>query len=121
MEKIGTNNFVRKLNPSNRFKDIYEVVRLIPAGRVTSYRAIAGYLGSPRGARMVGWALNVSHGQENIPAHRVVNAQGILSGKHFFGSPTAMQDQLEHEGIRVENDRIVDFDSVFWDPSEELG
>lgn len=70
---------------------------------------------------MVGWALNVIHAAENIPAHRVVNAQGVLSGKHFFGSPTAMQERLEQEGIQVENDQVVDFEGKFWDPSLALG
>lgn len=97
------------------------MVRLIPFGRVTSYRAIAGYLGHPRGARLVGWALNVSHTEENIPAHRVVNAQGILSGKHYFGSPTSMQELLEAEGIPVQDNQVVDFKKYFWDPSTALG
>ncbi|OIN59662.1 MGMT family protein [Arsenicibacter rosenii] len=102
------------------FQDVYDVVRQIPAGRVTTYGAIARYLSLRAGARMVGWAMNGSHTQPDIPAHRVVNRLGILSGKHFFGSPTAMQERLEAEGIRVENDQIVDFTSVLWDPASEL-
>lgn len=120
MERNGTHNFAKKLKTSNRFDDIYEVVRLVPPGRVTSYRAIAGYLGHPKGARMVGWALNVSHGVENVPAHRVVNAQGVLSGKNSFGSPTLMQERLEAEGIQIEEDKVVDFTNHFWDPSLAL-
>lgn len=120
MGRSGIINYVKKLSQKNRFEDIYEVVRLIPVGRVTSYRAIAAYLGSPRGARMVGWALNLSHGQSDIPAHRVVNAQGILSGKHFFGSATAMQERLEAEGVTIDKDQVVEFATLFWDPTLEL-
>ena len=100
---------------------VYEVVRLIPFGRVTSYGAIAEYLGSKGSARMVGWAMNQSHSSiKNIPAHRVVNRNGMLTGKHHFGGPLIMQQLLESEGIQVINDAIVDFEKVFWDPSEEL-
>lgn len=101
------------------FEDVYAVVRLIPSGRVTTYGAIARYLSLRSGARMVGWALNVAH-QSNVPAHRVVNRIGVLSGKHFFGSPTAMQEQLEAEGVEVTDDRVQQFDQRFWDPSLEL-
>ncbi|MFN4147108.1 MAG: MGMT family protein [Runella sp.] len=102
------------------FDDVYEVVRQIPPGRVTTYGAIAAFLGSKQSARMVGWAMNACHGMSDIPAHRVVNRNGMLSGKHFFGSPTAMQELLEAEGIRIENDRIIDFDKLFWNPTTEL-
>ncbi|QSE97836.1 MGMT family protein [Fulvivirga lutea] len=102
------------------FEDVYEVVKLIPQGRVTSYGAIANYLGSKGSARMVGWAMNAAHSLSDVPAHRVVNRIGLLSGRHHFKTPTQMQDLLEVEGIRVENDQIVDFQKYFWDPSQEL-
>ncbi len=103
----------------NIFEDIYEVVKLVPKGRVTSYGAIAAYLGMKSGARMVGWAMNSSHGLK-VPAHRVVNRNGVLTGKHFFGSPTRMQELLEKEGIEVVKDKIRNFKKVFWDPGKEL-
>lgn len=102
----------------NRFDDIYDVVRLIPNGRVTSYGAIAKYLGSG-GARMVGWAMNASHGELDVPAHRVVNRNGVLTGKHHFGG-NRMQELLESEGIKVKKDQVADFKKLFWNPSEEL-
>ncbi len=102
----------------NRFDDIYDVVRLIPKGRVTSYGAIAKYLGGG-GARMVGWAMNASHGEFDVPAHRVVNRNGVLTGKHHFGG-NRMQELLESEGIKVEKDQVVDFKKLFWNPSDEL-
>lgn len=105
--------------PRDYFEEVYEVVRLVPSGRVTTYGAIARYLSLRAGARMVGWAMNASHGS-NVPAHRVINSVGVLSGKHFFGGPTVMQQLLEDEGVRVENDRVADFKALFWDPSEEL-
>lgn len=100
---------------------VYQVVRMIPEGRVTSYGAIAGYLGAKRGARMVGWAMNNAHGQkEAVPAHRVVNRNGMLTGKHHFPSPTLMEELLEKEGVTVQTDKVINFKTVFWDPSEEL-
>jgi len=103
------------------FSKVYEITRLIPYGRVTSYGAIARYLGTARSARMVGWALNNSHFSVTfIPAHRVVNRNGLLTGKHHFGGNNIMRDLLESEGIRVENDRIVNFEAIFWDPNKEL-
>lgn len=103
------------------YEKIYAVVRLIPAGKVTSYGAIAAYLGSARSSRMVGWAMNNAHSQENyIPAHRVVNRNGLLTGKHHFGTATAMQEYLEAEGIRVIDDQIIDFEKHFWNPLIEL-
>lgn len=103
------------------FNNVYEVVRLIPSGRVTSYGAIAKFLGSSRSARMVGWAMNGSHKlSEYIPAHRVVNRNGMLTGKNFFGSTTAMQELLENEGIKVEDDKVLHFDQCFWDPLLEI-
>lgn len=102
------------------FEDVYEVVKLIPKGRVTSYGAIANYLGTKLSARMVGWAMNASHTDKRIPAHRVVNRQGLLTGRHHFETPTTMQSQLESEGIKVKKDQVQDFEKVFWDPSREL-
>lgn len=105
--------------PRDYFEEVYEVVRLVPRGRVTTYGAIARYLSLRAGARMVGWAMNAAHGRD-VPAHRVINSVGVLSGKHFFGGPTMMQQLLEDEGVRVEDDRVVDFKTLLWDPSEEL-
>ena len=105
---------------SDFFQRVYAVVRQIPTGRVTSYGAIARYLGSAGGARTVGYAMNAAHSLHDVPAHRVVNRLGILTGKHHFGGFTAMQQQLESEGIRVEEDPIQDFARHFWDPVTEL-
>jgi methylated-DNA-protein-cysteine methyltransferase-like protein len=103
------------------FSRVYEVASLIPPGMVTSYGAIARYLGSGRSARMVGWALNVCHTRPDfIPAHRVVNRIGLLSGKHHFGNSTTMQQLLENEGLIIEDDRILNFKERFWDPGKEL-
>lgn len=107
-------------SPRDYFEEVYEVVRLVPRGRVTTYGAIARYLSLRAGARMVGWAMNASHGS-NVPAHRVINSAGVLSGKHFFGGPTIMQQLLEDEGVRVQDDRVIDFKALLWDPSKELG
>ncbi|MDB5263865.1 MAG: cysteine methyltransferase, partial [Adhaeribacter sp.] len=94
---------------------------LVPRGRVTSYGAIASYLGSKGSARMVGWALISSHqSAKNIPAYRVVNRNGLLTGKQHFASPTAMQESLEQEGVAIKDDRVVDFEKLFWDPAKEL-
>jgi methylated-DNA-protein-cysteine methyltransferase related protein len=103
------------------FLDVFEVVRLIPKGRVTSYGAIAKYLGTGKSARMVGWAMNASHGQQpEVPAHRVVNSKGLLTGKFHFTDPNQMQKLLEKEGILVKDDQIKNFKTHFWDPSIEL-
>ncbi len=100
---------------------VYQVCREIPYGRVTSYGAIAKYLGSARGARMVGWAMNNAHGQhEFVPAHRVVNRNGQLTGKIHFSNPNEMELLLKKEGVEVKDDQIINFISVFWDPSVEL-
>jgi len=104
---------------SNAFDLIYQVVREIPRGRVTSYGAIAAYLGMNGGARMVGWAMNASHTLSDVPAHRVVNRNGVLTGKNFFGGDR-MQELLQSEGIQVKNDQIIQFKDHFWDPSAEL-
>ena len=103
------------------YQSVFEVVRQIPAGRVTSYGAIARYLGTAGSSRMVGWAMNLSHHQEiYVPAHRVVNRNGLLTGKIHFGSPDQMQELLENEGVIIENDEVVDFKTLFWDPMTEL-
>ena len=102
------------------FQQVYQVVRLIPRGRVTSYGAIAGYLGNARSARMVGWAMNASHSAvPDLPAHRVVNRNGLLTGKHFFTEVT-MAERLREEGVMVSGDQIEDFHRVFWNPADEL-
>ncbi len=107
---------------SDFFERVYDVTKLIPYGRVTSYGAIARFLGSGRSARMVGWALNGSHSKpEFIPAHRVVNRNGVLSGKHHFGNSSTMQQLLENEGIIIEDDTILNFEEKFWEPLEEVG
>ncbi|MBT3382757.1 MAG: MGMT family protein [Prolixibacteraceae bacterium] len=106
---------------SDFFSKVYEVVKLIPTGRITSYGAIAKYLGTSGSARMVGWAMNASHSHsEFVPAHRVVNRNGLLTGKHHFDSPEAMKELLENEGIKLKGDQIVNFEAKFWDPSKEL-
>ena len=106
---------------SDFYQSVFEVVRQIPAGRVTSYGAIARYLGTAGSSRMVGWAMNLSHHQETyVPAHRVVNRNGLLTGKIHFGSPDQMEELLENEGIMVEDDQVVDFKTLFWDPMIEL-
>ncbi|MFN3316833.1 MAG: MGMT family protein [Raineya sp.] len=105
---------------SNFFDAVYQVVKLIPSGRVTTYGAIAAYLGTKKSARMVGWAMNASHSLQDVPAHRVVNRNGILTGKHFFATPTRMQELLEQEGICVKDDIIQNFQKHFWNPSVEL-
>ena len=108
----------KKHSADNFFQDVYEVAKLVPKGRVTSYGAIAHYLGLKSSARMVGWAL---HGcPKNVPAHRVVNRSGLLTGKHHFSPPSAMQRSLEKEGIIVKDDKVQHFAEVFWDPSSEL-
>lgn len=104
----------------NFFQDVYDVVRLIPSGRVTSYGSIAKFLGAARSSRMVGWAMNASHTEKDIPAHRVVNRSGLLTGRHHFKDPFAMQRNLEKEGVKVKDHKVVDFKSHFWDPSVEL-
>lgn len=105
-------------NPDNDhfFERVYAIVRQIPEGKVTSYGAIAKALGAARSARMVGWAMNASHNREDVPAHRVVNRLGLLTGKHHFEGTNLMQQLLESEGIRVENNQIVDFKKHFWQP-----
>ncbi|WP_289046699.1 MGMT family protein [uncultured Olleya sp.] len=103
----------------NFFDKVYEVAKLIPQGRVTSYGAIANYLGAKKSARMVGYAMNGSHNKD-VPAHRVVNRKGLLTGKHHFDGTNLMQQLLENEGVKVVDNQIQDFQLVFWDPSKEL-
>jgi len=105
----------------NYFDLVYQVVREIPRGRVTSYGTIAHYLGLKSGARMVGYAMNAAHTMPDVPAQRVVNRQGLLTGKAHFETPTKMQELLEADGVRVENDQVQDFERIFWDPEKELG
>ena len=102
------------------FEKVYRVVEQIPFGRVTSYGAIAKYLGTPKSARMVGWAMNASHLNPKVPAHRVVNRIGMLSGKHHFQGTNLMQQLLESEGINVVDHQVKNFESFFWDPSKAL-
>jgi len=103
------------------FTNVYDVVRLIPKGRVTSYGAIAKYLGAVRSARMVGWAMNNAHNIESpVPAHRVVNRTGVLSGKNHFSDAKAMEELLVKEGVEVKDDQVQNFNLVFWDPIKEL-
>lgn len=103
------------------FDRVYEVTRLIPYGRVTSYGAIARYLGSPQSSRMVGWAMNSSHTQPGfVPAHRVVNRTGMLTGKHHFSGSKIMQELLENEGVDISDDQVLKFKELFWDPVIEL-
>jgi methylated-DNA-protein-cysteine methyltransferase related protein len=106
------------MRDDNFFQKVYRVTQQIPQGRVTTYGAIARHLGAPGSARMVGWALNNSHAQDEfIPAHRVVNRNGLLTGKHHFHAPGVMQDLLNSEGIRVVNDKVTNFQELFWDPA----
>jgi methylated-DNA-protein-cysteine methyltransferase related protein len=108
----------KKDGAPNFFDDVYEVVKLIPKGRVTSYGAIAAYLGTKGSARMVGWAMNGC--PKDVPAHRVVNSAGLLTGKHHFKPPEKMQQLLKKEGVKVTDDRIQNFKEVLWDPMKEL-
>ena len=118
---------LRSVKPSGKkdesfFELVYEVARQIPKGRVTSYGAIAACLGTKLSARMVGWAMNgAGKVKPKVPAHRVVNRIGLLSGKHHFSPPGSMERSLKREGINVKNDKVVDFEKLFWDPVEELG
>ena len=102
------------------YQDVYDVARQIPKGRVTSYGAIAKYLGMSRSSRMVGYAMNGAHSMVDVPAHRVVNRNGLLTGKHHFETPFRMKELLELENIKVEEDQIIDFKELYWDPMVEL-
>ena len=119
--KTSVENRDKKLKQSNFFQNVYEIVAKIPYGRVTSYGSIAKALGASNGSRLVGYAMNECHHfHSNLPAHRVVNRNGLLTGKHHFTTETAMQEFLEAEGIKVFNDQIQNFKDIFWDPSLEL-
>ncbi len=102
------------------FQKVYKVVKMIPSGRVSSYGLIAKYLGSTKSSRVVGYAMNASHQNSEIPAHRVVNRVGLLTGKHHFSGTNLMKNLLESEGVKIQNDRVVNFKKVVWDPSKEL-
>ncbi len=103
------------------FEDVYDVVRQIPKGRVTNYGAIAAYLGTKLSARMVGWAMNAAHSvKPKVSAHRVVNRNGMLTGKAHFKTPTLMEELLAKEKVKIEKDKVVDFQNLFWDPAREL-
>jgi methylated-DNA-protein-cysteine methyltransferase-like protein len=108
-----------EFNGDNFFEKVYAIAREIPYGKVTSYGAIAKALGTARSARMVGWAMNAAHNLDDVPAHRVVNRKGLLTGKHHFEGTNLMQQLLESEGIVVENNQIIDFEKHFWEP--EIG
>jgi methylated-DNA-protein-cysteine methyltransferase-like protein len=113
---------LKKLTQSKKysfFDDVFEVVKLIPKGRVTSYGAIAAYLGTRGSARMVGWAMHATPGPE-VPAHRVVNSQGLLTGKIHFKPPSAMEKRLKAEGVKVKDDKVIEFKELYWDPAKEL-
>ncbi|MFQ3340813.1 MAG: methylated-DNA-protein-cysteine methyltransferase-like protein [Flavobacteriaceae bacterium] len=102
------------------FSDVYEIVRLIPEGKVTTYGAIAKYLGSPLSSRMVGWAMNASHVHLDVPAHRVVNRLGLLTGKHHFGGKNIMEQLLKNEGVKIKENQIQQLEIFFWDPTSAL-
>lgn len=121
------NNINKKLPVADKskqysfFEDVWDVVRQIPEGRVTTYGAIAAYLGAKSSSRMVGWAINSSFGAASqLPAQRVVNRNGLLTGKAHFATPTLMQELLEKEGVKVEHDKVVGFSKLFWNPADEL-
>lgn len=125
-KKTSKRESISRINPSGNkeesfFELVYEIVRQIPKGRVTSYGAIAACLGTKLSARMVGWAMHGAHSlKPKVPAHRVVNRNGMLSGKHHFETPTKMEELLRKEGIVVKDDFIVDFKKIFWDPATEM-
>ena len=108
------------MSKNDFFDKVYKVVRKIPEGKVTSYGAIASYLGAKKSARLVGWAMNASHGDNSIPAHRVVNRTGLLTGKHHFGGTKVMQQLLENEGIEIKANKIQNLENFFWDPRKRL-
>lgn len=108
------------MDKKNFFAEVYEVVKLVPKGRVTSFGAIAAYLGAKSSARVVGWAMSGAAQSADVPAHRVVNRIGLLTGRNHFGTPTRMQELLESEGLVIIKDQVQDFEQHFWDPREEL-
>tara|TARA_X000001036_G_scaffold91091_1_gene83448 strand:+ start:5165 stop:5494 length:330 start_codon:yes stop_codon:yes gene_type:complete len=108
------------MNPKDFFQKVYKVVKMIPSGRVSTYGLIAKYLGSEKSSRVVGYAMNASHNLEDVPAHRVVNRNGLLTGKHHFAGTNLMKDLLESEGVKIFENTVLDFENVVWDPSKEL-
>lgn len=119
--QAATKHATRQAGSVSFFEDVWAVVRLIPKGRVTSYGAIANYLGTRLSARMVGWAMNAAHtAPMPVPAQRVVNRNGMLSGRHHFPFPNSMEKMLKKDGVSVENDTVTDFEQCFWDPAKEL-
>ena len=104
----------------NFYENVYDVVKKVPFGMVTTYGAIAEYLGAKKSSRLVGYAMNLSHNNIEIPAHRVVNRNGLLTGKHHFAGTNLMKELLESEGVRIKNDIVIDFDKLLWNPSKEL-
>lgn len=121
MKKKAEKPAVESGKDKSFFEDVWEVVRLVPKGRVTTYGAIANYLGTRMSARMVGWAMNSSHlVKPPVPAQRVVNRNGMLTGKHHFETPTQMEELLKKEGVKVQKDTIIDFKKLFWDPALQL-
>ncbi|MFN9711098.1 MAG: MGMT family protein [Bacteroidota bacterium] len=121
-KKIQNSNIIKNdLKEYSFFNDVYDIVRLIPRGRVTSYGAIAECLGAKGSARMVGWAMNASHQvRPKVPAHRVVNRNGMLTGKYHFTTPSEMENLLKKEGIKVIDDKVAEFKNLFWNPKTEL-
>lgn len=111
----------KNIKEGDFFERVYAIVSLVPEGRVTTYGAVAAYIGAPGAARTVGWALNACHDYNHVvPAHRVVNRNGMLTGKHHFRHPEMMKELLDSEGVKVEDDRVADFKNLFWDPYKEL-
>jgi len=108
------------MNPKDFFQKVYKVVKMIPSGRVSTYGLIAKYLGSEKSSRVVGYAMNASHNLEDVPAHRVVNRNGFLTGKHHFAGTNLMKDLLESEGVKIFENTVLDFENVVWDPSKDL-
>jgi methylated-DNA-protein-cysteine methyltransferase-like protein len=108
------------MNPKYFFQKVYKVVKMIPSGRVSTYGLIAKYLGSEKSSRVVGYAMNASHNLEDVPAHRVVNRNGLLTGKHHFAGTNLMKDLLESEGVKIFENTVLDFENVVWDPSKDL-
>tara|TARA_B100001769_G_C21756956_1_gene414360 strand:+ start:296 stop:625 length:330 start_codon:yes stop_codon:yes gene_type:complete len=108
------------MNPKDFFQKVYKVVKMIPSGKVSTYGLIAKYLGSEKSSRVVGYAMNASHNLEDVPAHRVVNRNGLLTGKHHFAGTNLMKDLLESEGVKIFENTVLDFENVVWDPSKEL-
>ena len=108
------------MNSKDFFQKVYKVVKMIPSGRVSTYGLIAKYLGSEKSSRVVGYAMNASHNLEDVPAHRVVNRNGLLTGKHHFAGTNLMKDLLESEGVKIFENTVLDFENVVWDPSKDL-